>query len=89
MEYHSANLLNLFPNGVLGFFIGNGGMDKGSISAHRLNFFKSFLLQGYVVIVAYGVNSDDLYVYKVREQSFHKVAAYEACNTGYKNCPAR
>ena len=66
-------------------FVSDGGVDKSSVTMQSLYFFQTLILDVNIVVVSNGVNTNDLGVLDIVEESLDEVAADKAGSTCHKD----
>ena len=66
-------------------FVCDGGMNKSPIPMQGFDFFQTLILDVNIVVVSNGVNTNDLGVLDIVEESLDEVAADKASSTCHKD----
>lgn len=85
-EIHNHREMVLGEKIIDNALVGNVCFHEGPVPAQCLDFLKSAVFDIYVVIICYGVYSDDFDILKFMKQSFHQIAADKSCSTGHEDC---
>lgn len=66
-------------------FVSNGGMNKSPVAMQSLYFFQALILDIDIVVVGYGVNTNDLDVLDIMEESFDEIASDKTSSACHEN----
>lgn len=66
-------------------FVSDGGVDKSPVTMQGFDFFQTLILDVDIVVISNRIDSDDLDVLDIVEESFDEIAADKASSTRHKD----
>lgn len=66
-------------------FVSNGGMDKCPVTMQGFNFFQPLILDVNIVVVGNGIDTDNLDVLDIMEESFDEIASDKTSSACHEN----
>ena len=85
-EIHNHREMILREKFIDNALVGNVRLHEGPVPAQCLDFLESAIFDIYVVIICYGVYSDNFDILKFLKQSFHQIAADKSGSTCHEDC---